>query len=125
MARAARPKKLPPSNTDTNDYKVLSVVGNAPFRQVLLYPETVRKVGLGHPEVPIGMPFMDDAIENAIVTVPELQKSHGNTYVIVDRKTTDHGGLPMRVSVSMYKDTDSARWTSTYFAEIEAEDDDE
>jgi len=101
------------------------VVGNAPFRQVLIYPETTRKVGLGHPEVPIGMPFIDDAIENAIVNIPELQKSHGTTYVIVDRDSTDHLGQPLRVSVSMYRETNSARWTSAYFANTETEDDDE
>lgn len=118
------PKALP---GNTGDFHKLVVVGNAPFREVLVYPETTRKIGLGHPEVPIGMPFMDDAIENAIVTIPELQKSHGKTYVIVDRDTTDHGGQPLRVAVSMVANTapPSARLASAYFANTEPEGDDD
>jgi hypothetical protein len=87
---------------------------------VLLYEETVAKVVVGHPEVPIELPSMAEAVKKAIINPTRTQQNRARSVVYIDDATTNAGGDPLIVPCRIVEGT-SARVTSIYFASSEKE----
>jgi len=90
-----------------------TIIGNV--TEVRFYDDTIEKIRLGHPEVPIELPSILDAASRAIVNPSWVEKSHSNTYVYVDAGSTNASGDPLRVPIRLVSGT-SGRVASVYFA---------
>lgn len=90
------------------------VIGNV--SEVRFYEETVQHVRENHPEVPIILPCVQNAVENAISSPTHVEASHSNSYVYVDAGTTNASGDPLCVPVKSVHEN-SARVKTVYFAE--------
>lgn len=99
-----------------SDYKVIKTNVIPRFTEVRLYDETVEHVREGHPEVPLELPCVQTAVENAISNPTHVENSHANSVVFVDAHTTNRSGDPLRVPVKGIADTTSGRVKSVYFA---------
>lgn len=106
---------------ETNQYREFSTNVIPQVSVVRLYEETITKVKTGHPEVPITLPSMEDAVENAVKNPTHVEKSYSNSYVYVDANSTNVSGDPMRVPVKVVSGT-SARVKSIYFASTNSTD---
>ena len=83
--------------------------------EVRFYDDTIKKIRLAHPEVPIELPSILSAVARAIMYPSRVEQSHSNTYVYVDVNSTNSSGQPLRVPVRLVSGT-SGRVTSVYFA---------
>jgi hypothetical protein len=92
--------------------------------QVRLYEETVVHITEEHPEVPILLPSIYEAVKQTIVnpTHIEVSATRANSFVFVDAQTTDAVGGPLRIPVRLVEGT-SGRITTAYFAEVTGERD--
>jgi len=101
------------------DYKVIKTsVLPAELTEVRFYAETVDHVRAEHPEVPIELPSITEATEQAISNPTQVEKSYNNSYVFVDAGTTNAGGDPLRVPVKRVSET-SGRVKTVFFASTE------
>lgn len=98
-----------------SDFKVIQTNILPDIKEIRLYPETIDHINEQHPEVPVHLPLMVDAIENTIVNPTHIESSHSNAYVFVDTGSTNGSGDPLRVPVKIVGDY-SARVRTAYFA---------
>jgi hypothetical protein len=82
---------------------------------VRLYEETVEHILEEHPEVPVLLPVVQAAVEQAVVRPTHVEKSYGNSYVFVDQDSTNQAGDPLRVPVKVVGQG-SGRVRTAYFA---------
>jgi hypothetical protein len=87
----------------------------AAVTDVRFYWETVKKIADGHPEVYIELPSIMSAAIHTLTSPAMVIKSHSNTYVFLDDKTTNASGDPLQVVVRLVAGA-SGRVTSVYFA---------
>lgn len=101
-----------------SDPKIIRTTVISNVTEVHIYPETIQKIKEGHPEVPVELPSVEAAIENAIVNPTHVEKSYNRSYVFVDASSTNWSGDPLRVPVKVVGDEEStsSRLKSAYFA---------
>lgn len=99
-------------------YKVIKTKVVAAVTEARLYDETVEKVKAGHPEVPAELPSIIEAVTTAVENPTHVERSYDDSYVFVDKGTTNASGDPMRVPVKVVEGT-STRIKSFYFATTE------
>lgn len=93
----------------------LPVRGFPLLSRVRLYRETVTKVMIFHPEIPVELPSIEAAIRKAIAEPSYVATSYGSSYVFVDEGSTNRTGLPLLVAVKVLQER-SGRVRSFYFA---------
>jgi hypothetical protein len=82
----------------TNVYPVIT--------EVRLYEETIEHIKTSHPEVPIELPSVLNAIENAVKEPSWIEVGQTpNSYVYVDHNSTNKSGDPLRVPVKVVEGT--------------------
>src|SRR5262249_34669706 len=102
------------------DFKVIFTSAIPLITEVRLYEETIEKVRKGHPEVPILLPSISNAVDGAIANPTGYFPSYNNSYVYLDEETTNASGDALHVPCQLIKGTTSARVRSIYFAEVDA-----
>jgi hypothetical protein len=98
-----------------SDYKTIPTSVIPALTSVRLYGETVEKVRVDHPEVPVLLPCVMTAIERTIENPTHVEKSYNNSYVFQDADSQNKSGDPLRVAVKIIDGT-SGRVKSFYFA---------
>ena len=100
-----------------NDYRIISTNILTHLKEVRLYDDTVEHVKDEHPEVPIELPSVRDAIERAVAMPTHVEASRTNprSVVFVDADSMNKGGDPLRVPVKMVEGTLSGRVQTAYF----------
>jgi len=86
--------------------------------EVLLYEETIAKVRVGHPEIPVELPIVQGAVRKAIQQPTRTKQNRPRTVTYIDDATTNAGGDPLVVPCRIVEGT-SARVASFYFASSE------
>jgi hypothetical protein len=99
----------------TDEFKIIKSTVIDGLEEVRLYDETVDKIRRNHPEVPIELPSLHAAVENAIIQPTHVESSHEGSYVFVDSETTNRSGDPLRVPVKPLG-SGSGRVRTAYFA---------
>ena len=87
---------------------------------VRLYEETIADLKTKHPEIPVELPSIRQAVRNAVQNPTHVEQSSGESFVFVDSETTNRSGDPLKVPVKLIEDT-SARVRTVYFASSTAE----
>ncbi|RVG48074.1 hypothetical protein CN162_12560 [Sinorhizobium meliloti] len=72
---------------------------------VRLYEETLNHIKEQHPEVPIELPSLMEALSTAIQAPTHVEASHTNSYVFVDSGSTNASGNPLRIPVKVIEGT--------------------
>jgi hypothetical protein len=108
-----------PAQKSTDDYTVFKTNLISTVTEVRLYQDTVEKIKDRHPEVPIELPSIMEAVGKAVISPTHIEQSHSGTYVYVDRESTNAAGDPLRVPVKPVIGT-SCRVQSAYFASTSA-----
>jgi hypothetical protein len=90
------------------------------FVEIRLYDETIEHVIDEHPEVPIELPSIQEAVTKAVTAPTHVEGSYNNSVVFVDANTTNRSGDPLRVPVKHVRGT-SGRIKSVYFASTSGE----
>jgi hypothetical protein len=98
-----------------SDYKIVSTNVIPSVTEVRWYVETIDHIKERHPEVPIELPSVSEAVTNAIKNPTQVESSHTNSFVYVDAETTNQSGDPLRVPVKIIEGT-SGLLKSAYFA---------
>ena len=99
-----------------SDYFVCTPAPQSGLTEVRLYPETILKVLNYHPEIPVGLPSILEAVEAAIAKPSQIEVSYGASYVFVDFQSTNRSGDPLVVAVKKVGAT-SGRVKTFYFAQ--------
>jgi hypothetical protein len=99
----------------TGSFKVIKTGILSQLTEVRFYDETVDHVKAEHPEIPIELPCVSTAVENAIVNPTHVESSYSNSYIYVDGGTTNASGDPLRVPVKGVSGN-SGRVKTVYFA---------
>jgi hypothetical protein len=89
--------------------------------EVRLYDETLDHVVESHPEVPALLPSLIEAVAATLANPTHVEESHSNSYVFVDKHTTNASGDPFRVPVKWIGGS-SGRVKTFYFAETKLPD---
>lgn len=71
------------------------------LKEVRFYDETVAHVEDNHPEIPINLPSLQIAVENAVSRPTHVEESYGNSVVFIDALSTNASGDPLRVPVKI------------------------
>lgn len=98
-----------------NEYSVIIVTVPVGLTQVRLYPETIQHVVEEHPEIPAELPIIAEAVVKALQDPSHVELSYSNSYVFVDRTSTNRAGDALRVPVKVIGNG-SARVKTFYFA---------
>lgn len=98
-----------------SDYKKIETDVIAGLTEVRLYEETLNHIRENHPEVPILLPIIQEALANAIIRPSYVEASYGGSYEFVDQESTNSSGDPLRVPVKPVGDN-SGRIRTAYFA---------
>jgi hypothetical protein len=101
------------------DYRIITTSVVPALTEVRFYDETVEKIRLGHPEVPIALPSMHEAIAKAVKDPTQVEQSRLDAFVFVDATTTNASGDPLKVPVKVVEDT-SGRVSTAYFGSTTA-----
>jgi hypothetical protein len=104
-----------------DSYKLIKTNILPAVQEVRFYPETENHIREHHPEVPIELPSIQQAVELAIQRPTHVEVSYGNSYVFVDSGSTNKSGDPLRVPIKMIDSTVSGRVKSAYFASSEGD----
>jgi hypothetical protein len=88
--------------------------------EVRFYAETEQHISEEHPEVPVNLPSVHDAIEKAVAAPTHVEQSYANSYVYVDATSTNASGDPLRVPVKVVGTGTSGRLRTAYFAPMPA-----
>jgi len=83
--------------------------------EVRIYQDTIEHIRNNHPEIPVELPSFQQAIENAITHPSWIESSRPNTYVFVDKRSSNRSGDPLRVPVKIVSGT-SGRVLTAFFA---------
>jgi hypothetical protein len=83
--------------------------------QVLFYDETLEHIKEEHPEVPIELPSIMEAVTNAVTNPTKIESSYGNSVIFFDQNTTNASGDALIVPVKIVDGT-SGRVKTVYFA---------
>jgi hypothetical protein len=100
------------------DYIKIKTSAVETVTEVLLYEETIAKVAVGHPEIPVGLPSIHGAVTKAIVNPTRTNQTRPRSVVYIDDATTNASGDPLVVPCRIVEGT-SARVASFYFASSE------
>jgi hypothetical protein len=84
--------------------------------EVRFYADTEQHIRDEHPEVPIDLPSIHGAVRKAIEAPSHIEKSYANSYIYVDKTSTNVSGDPLRVPVKVVGTGTSARVKTAYFA---------
>jgi len=71
------------------------------LKEVRFYDETIAHIEGNHPEVPINLPSLQLAVENAVSQPTHVEESYGNSVVFIDASSTNASGDPLRVPVKI------------------------
>lgn len=98
------------------EYRVFrtSILSN--LREVRLYDDTLDHIRDHHPEVPIELPSVTEAVGRAVEMPTHVESSGERHFVFVDSKSTNASGDPLRVPVKLVEGT-SGRIQTVYFAQ--------
>jgi hypothetical protein len=89
--------------------------------EVRFYGETVAHIKDEHPEVPIELPCVKEAVTRAVSDPAHVETSHSNSLVFVDGNSTNRSGDPLRVPVKIVGGT-SGRIKTAFFASSNTDD---
>jgi hypothetical protein len=84
--------------------------------EVRFYADTEQHIRDEHPEVPIDLPSIYGAVRKAVEAPSHVEKSYANSYVFVDKTSTNASGDPLRIPVKVVGTSTSARVKTVYFA---------
>lgn len=82
---------------------------------VRFYEDTVKKIRMGHREVPVGYPSINAAIVEGLTNPTHIESRKPGHYLFVDSTSTNQSGDAMRMPLKVIEGT-SARLQSVYFA---------
>jgi len=85
----------------TFPFKLIRTVVFAGVTEVRFYDETLDHVKKQHPEIPVGLPSIYEAVEQAVVAPTHIEAGHSNSVIFVDANTTNASGDPLRVPVKI------------------------
>jgi hypothetical protein len=69
--------------------KLIRTVVFAGVKEVRFYDETLDHVKKQHPEIPIELPSIYEAVEQAVVAPTHIESGHSNSVIFVDANTTN------------------------------------
>jgi hypothetical protein len=102
----------------TFPFKLIRTVVFAGVSEVRFYDETLDHVKKQHPEIPIDLPSIYEAVEQAVIAPTHIEAGHSNSVIFVDANTTNAFGDPLRVPIKIVAGT-SGRIKTLYFASTE------
>lgn len=85
------------------------------IRTVRIYDSTKEHIKEEHPEVPIELPSLEHAVEQAITDPSHVEKGSEKSYIFVDTSSTNRSGHPFRLPVVVVADADQAGRVATGF----------
>jgi hypothetical protein len=102
----------------TFPFKLIRTVVFAGVKEVRFYDETLDHVKKQHPEIPIELPSIYEAVEQAVIDPTHIEAGHSNSVIFVDANTTSAFEDPLRVPIKIAEGT-SGRIKTLYFASTE------
>lgn len=100
---ANRDRIHPSVSWQVTDYKVISTSVLQALTEVRIYDETIKHVEEEH-QIPVRLPCIQTAVENAIIDPTQIERSYGNSFVYMDTATTNASGDPLRIPVKKSKE---------------------
>jgi hypothetical protein len=98
-----------------SQFKVIHTKVFPGVAEARIYQDTIKHIRKNHPEIPVELPSFQQAIENAIIYPSWIETSRPNTYVFVDKRSSNRSGDPLRVPVKIVFGT-SGRVLTAFFA---------
>lgn len=101
----------------SDEFKLIKTAIFSSVTEVRFYDETLDHIQEEHPEVPILLPSIYEAVSKGLIqpTHIEASRTHANSYVFVDATSTNASGDPLRIPVRVVSGT-SGRLTTVLFA---------
>ena len=102
----------------SDQYTLIKTVVFAGVTDVRFYPQVLDHIREEHPDVPILLPSLLEALSRTIAnpTHVEISASNASSFVFVDSETTNWSGNAFRIPIRMVEGT-SGRITTAFFAD--------
>ena len=110
--------------TDDDHFREIKVTCVPQVETVRFYEETRQHVLSEHEEISrtfIRLPSFDDAVDKALSGPTHVEQSYNNSYVFVDKESTNRDGVPLRVPVKMIANSTSGYVKTVFFGTSEVE----